>query len=84
MPKLFIVQQDMDELGPGYALEPCPFCASYDVELVRQKRAWVIECGNCHVTVTPPGWHHTNEIEAAIFWNRSRRPHQYLVSRAAK
>jgi hypothetical protein len=74
----------LDELGPGYALEPCPFCASYAVEVVRRKRAWEIDCGNCHVTVMPPAWHRANEIEAALFWNRSRRSALYLVSEGTK
>jgi hypothetical protein len=34
--------------------------------------------------MTPPAWYRDNEIEAAIFWNRRRRPALYLVSEGAK
>jgi ribosomal protein L37AE/L43A len=65
MPKLFTVQQDIGQP------EPCPFCASSEIELTRSRS---IICRNCHVEVKPPAWHRTTEAEAVIFWNRSRRP----------
>jgi hypothetical protein len=83
MPKLFTVQQDIGQLREAYRLAPCPFCASYDVAVVRRTR--IIRCGNCHVEVRPPAWCRMTEAEAALWrrpanfdqdgsYSRTRRP----------
>jgi ribosomal protein L37AE/L43A len=63
-------------------LAPCPYCASHEIHITRRTR--LIRCGNCHVEVRPPAWCRVTEAEAAIFWNRSRRPALYLVSGEGK
>jgi len=50
MPKLVTVQQDIEQLRAAYQPEPCPFCASSEIEPTRSRS---IKCGNCHVEVRP-------------------------------
>ena len=71
MPKLIAVQQDIEQIRAAYQPEPCPFCGSHDIELVRRSR--IIRCRNCHVEVRPPAWHRMTDAEAMLFWNRCRR-----------
>jgi hypothetical protein len=71
MPKLVTVQQDIEQLRAAYQPEPCPFCASSEIEPTRSRS---IRCGNCHVEVRPPAWHSVTQAEAMLFWNRCRRP----------
>jgi ribosomal protein L37AE/L43A len=69
MPKLFTVMQDIEQLREAYRLEPCPFCASSEIELTRSRS---IICRNCHVEVKPPAWHRVTGAEAMLFWNRCK------------
>lgn len=72
-PKLFTINQDIEQVRAAYRLAPCPFCGSSEVETLgrHRKTTWVVVCLNCHAFGPEIGPNDTiTEAEAISLWNR--------------